>query len=63
MLGDTPHCQSLSTYQQNIVSIMRDMADGKKNLLGDYWHTSFCNDAANEIERLQRELEKLTGQP
>jgi len=59
MKGDTPHCQSLSTEQQNIVSIMRDIAEGKQNLLGDYWDRSFCNDAANEIERLQAGLVEI----
>ena len=45
---------SNATYSDNIVSIMRDMAESKQNLLGDYWDKSFCNDAANEIERLQK---------
>ena len=40
----------------DIVEILRDMEAGRRNLLGDHWHSSYCGNAANEIKRLREEL-------
>lgn len=42
-----------------ITEILRDIAAGRKNVLGDHWHTSYCATAADEIERLRAENKEL----
>lgn len=44
---------------EKIIEIMRTMARNERNRLGEYWHYSFCNFAADEIERLRAELDAL----
>lgn len=43
----------------NIIDIMRDIAAGRKNSLGDYWSISYCNEAAERIAELEKQVEGL----
>jgi len=43
----------------DITEIMRDKAAGRKNVLNDRWSDDWCNDAADEIDRLRKEVAKL----
>jgi len=43
----------------DITEILRDIARGKTNRVGDHWSPSYCNEAADEIERLRAEIEGM----
>lgn len=43
----------------DITEIMRDIAAERKNSVGDYWSPDYCNEAADEIERLREEIEGM----
>ena len=60
MKGSHNQDTSNTTEQDDIVSIMRDIAAGRKNGLGDYWHNSFCDKAADMIETLEAEVFRIT---
>lgn len=36
----------------NLPQILRDIASGRKNSVGDPWDLSWCNDAADELDKL-----------
>jgi hypothetical protein len=38
----------------DITEIMRDIASETKNSVGDHWSTDWCDNAAEEIERLRK---------
>jgi hypothetical protein len=40
----------------DIVQIMRSMAKGERTTLGDCWSPTWCDNAADEIERLRAAL-------
>ena len=41
------------TTDVELIEIMRAMANGERNALGDYWHGSeWCNVAADRLEEL-----------
>ena len=42
-----------------LIKILRDIADGKKSSLGDYWSISYCYDAADKLEQQQEQISKL----
>lgn len=46
----------------DITEIMRDMAAERKNQIGDYWSRSWCNNAADDIDRLRQEVKDLENQ-
>ena len=48
---------------QELVGIMRDMAAGKRNGVGDYWDRTWCNDAADAIVSLSAELARYREAP
>ena len=46
----------------NIVDIMRDKAADRRNSIGDHWGDCWCDNAADEIERLRAEVKDLENQ-
>lgn len=46
----------------DITEILRDIARGKINCVGDHWSPSFCNEAADEIEQLREDKLKLENE-
>jgi SMC interacting uncharacterized protein involved in chromosome segregation len=42
----------------DLINALREKADGKKNVVGDYWGDHICREAAAEIERLEKEVER-----
>ena len=38
--------------------ILRDMAAGRRNSVGDYWSRDYCDKAATEIEALRAEVQR-----
>lgn len=46
----------------DITEIMRDMAAERKNSIGDHWSRNWCENAANEIDRLRAEVQELNNQ-
>jgi len=43
----------------DITEILRDIARGKINRVGDHWSPSYCNEAADVIEQLRADNLKL----
>ena len=39
--------------------ILRDIAAGRRNSVGDYWSRDYCDKAAAEIEALRAEVQRL----
>jgi len=46
----------------NITGIMRDIAAERKNSIGDHWGRHWCDEAADEIDRLRAEVKDLNNQ-
>jgi len=46
----------------DITEIMRDIAAERKNVIGDYWSRNWCENAADEIDRLRQEVKDLNNQ-
>lgn len=44
---------------KELCSVLRDMAAGRKNRVGDYWGMHHCAEAANVIEALEAEVNEL----
>jgi hypothetical protein len=42
--------------ESDLTQIMRDIANGRRNKIGDPWSISWCDDAASEIDRLRTAL-------
>lgn len=40
-------------------AILRDIATGRRNSVGDYWSRDYCNQAAAEIEALRAERDSF----
>jgi len=39
-----------------LVDILKDIASGKRNSLGDYWHSSYIKEGATKICELEKEV-------
>lgn len=50
------------TADVELPAILRDIAAGRRNSVGDYWSRDYCNQAAAEIEALQMEIEALRAE-
>lgn len=46
----------------DITQILREIASGTKTSLRDPWSKNWCNDAADEIERLRAKVKDLENQ-
>lgn len=42
-----------------LIKILNDIADDKKNSLGDYWSISYVGDAANKLQQQAARIDKL----
>lgn len=47
------------TADVELPAILRDIATGRRNSVGDYWSRDYCNQAAAEIEALRAEVSGL----
>lgn len=43
----------------SLVAILRDMEAGRRNVLGDHWHSSYAGTAASVLESLDAENKQL----
>lgn len=50
------------TSNVELPTILRDIAAGRRNTVGDFWSRDYCNQAAAEIERLLAEREVICAE-